>query len=382
MEFNDNGFDPNEEINFDEPQEDTFDSSMDESTTYQDASLDDLDMGYVGNTEKTRKITMWTMIGTAAALIVAFCLIGGLYLSEKSNKKEIKEWVSEYLETNLADAGLSEAEMEDIAERVTPLFFDQFGDEIDLSALPEDQVAALVEQMKDPLKKYIAADASNLISEDMVKQYIDKEYGEVADMASRIKELETTSNSVERQITTLKETAAQGAQGEKGQKGDTGAQGAAGAQGAQGPQGSQGPQGAQGAKGEKGDTGAQGAKGEKGDTGAQGAAGKDGTGATVRTDSTTGITTITDGAGNVATVSNGTSTYIVYASKKDSPSKTDIRTTMDATHKYMGTFMTTKPLANEDEIMTEAAAKVTSWNETVAGNLTYDPTYNTLVISQ
>ena len=365
MEFNDNGFDPNEEINFDEPQEDTFDSSMDESTTYQDASLDDLDMGYVGNTEKTRKITMWTMIGTAAALVVAFCLIGGLYLSEKNNKKEIKEWVSKYLETNLADAGLSEEEMEDIAERVTPLFFDQFGDEIDLSALPEDQVAALVEQMKDPLKKYIAADASNLISEDMVKQYIDKEYGEVADMASRIKDLETTSNSVERQITTLKETAAQGAQGEKGQKGDTGAQGAAGAQGAQGPQGSQGPQGAQGAKGERGERGEAGAKGDKGDTGAQGAAGKDGA------DGKDG----TDG-------SDGTSTYIVYATKKESPTKNDIKTSMDATHKYMGSFTSATILTKDDDIINAAVTGVTSWNEMLAGSMSYDPTQKTLVISQ
>lgn len=232
----------------------------------------DIDSYDFAKEQKYKKIGLAAIIGTIVLVFAALFLAVFALTSQKSNNREIKEWVAQYLTEKLEAAGLSTEGIENITDDLNTLLADSLGTEdLNFDDLTEDQVKDLISKISGTLDS-VPADEAERIANGLVSGYVSKATGsdiqteDYQTLVSRLNDLEYNDKQLSNAITTVSET-----------KGSTGATGAQGAQGVQGPQGIQGVKGDKGDKGDqglKGDTGAAGKNGKDGIDGKDGATGK------------------------------------------------------------------------------------------------------------
>lgn len=371
FEVSDNSFGGGSSNNFESAEQNIYE---DDTSFDTGSDLDGLDMNLINDGGKAKKFTKIAMIATGGCIALAFVLIGSLYVSQKSAQKNMKEWVAQELAKAAEASGISEEDIDTIAERVTPLFYEEGGYTPDFTELSDEEVDALLDQIREPLEEYFSSEDSSILSETIVKKYVDKEYGDVADMSQRIKDLEAASKNIETKVTNLKETAAKGEKGDQGERGLQGLQGPQGPQGPAGQQGQNGQQGQTGSKGEHGEAGQNGrdgkdgAKGDKGEKGEKGDKGE--TGDSVYAVKVAGGADIIDkkSSTTLAHINNGEdglSTFVIYSRDKSNAS---IEKPADAKYVAIVTEQTAKELKNADgsaniEAIKNRANSLNLWQE-------------------
>lgn len=346
------------QLNFSEDTE-TLDENMvqDNSSGYEDEDIqmdsngydysdeeenpqdDNFDEGYDYNKiQKLKKTAIGVASGIVGLVVVALVMTMAVLSKQSAQERNIKDWVKEYLAEAYSDE-LTEEQLDEIAAQTGFLLSDALGaEDLDFTSLTDDQIAEIVEKIREPLITTLTDEEATVMSEQLITKYFEKLEAEgktlpgqatdskqISDILSRINDLEYADTALKSSITSV-----------------------ASQQGKQGVQGIQGVQGATGATGAKGD---RGEKGDKGDTGASGVDGRDG--------------------------SDGTSSYIFYATDSNG-ANASLTPTDDSL--YMKSIQATSESAARSALSSDTSAWV-EFKSSGGVTATYDASNNTVTFT-